>query len=118
MSDESIPAAGTDFDSRRRALKTQLGAAEATGDTARVNELNGQLKELDGERERFDAAQRRAGSTQAPQGRSAPQRSTTEASQDAELTALRQQAADLGVKVDGRWSADRLREEITKARKS
>lgn len=32
-----------------------------------------------------------------------------------ELAALREKAAALGVKVDGRWSLTRLRDEITKA---
>ena len=32
-----------------------------------------------------------------------------------DTTELRQQATSLGVKVDGRWSPDRLREEIAKA---
>lgn len=34
---------------------------------------------------------------------------------DAVLDALREKATELGVKVDGRWGADRLREEIDNA---
>lgn len=42
---------------------------------------------------------------------------TIEDEEDNGLAALQEEAKALGVKVDGRWSEDRLREEIAKAKK-
>ncbi|TCM21481.1 hypothetical protein EDF56_101145 [Novosphingobium sp. PhB165] len=42
----------------------------------------------------------------------------SEPAEDAELDALRAQAEELGIEVDGRWGAKRLETEIAKARKA
>lgn len=102
-------------------LRGERANAEALGQDSRVEAVDKQLAGL-GVRmraaERRQAAAEQSGEPeqardQAPQGRTPPPRATAD-----DTAELRQQAADLGVKVDGRWSAERLREEIAKARKS
>lgn len=82
------PASGNDPDSRKRALKTGLGAAEASGDTDAADALH---EELDGMYEEAAAAndaaaaRRRsaaaaagpAAATSPPQGRAAPAKAAT-----------------------------------------
>lgn len=45
-------------------------------------------------------------------------KSKAEADAEAEMEALRDQATELGIKVDGRWAAERLRQEIANAQQA
>lgn len=56
-----------------------------------------------------DAAARSAAPTETASSAPGEQRAVTSPS---ELDVLRKEAKELGVKVDGRWSAERLRQEI------
>lgn len=55
MTDE-IPAAGMDFDARRRELKTAMAAAETRGDTEMVDDLREELDEMAATQKREVAA--------------------------------------------------------------
>ncbi len=83
------PAPGSDTDSRKRALKTQLAAAETSGDTDAADELRDQLDALNTAGRADDhetaAARRRTAAkatgadaaTTPPQGRAAPRKAAT-----------------------------------------
>ncbi|MDG4784349.1 hypothetical protein O7626_00480 [Micromonospora sp. WMMD1102] len=80
--EDTVPAAGTDVDSRKRALKIQLATAEATGDGPAARRLRGQLDALGREvaaKDREAAAQTEPETaTSAPTGRTTgPAKSTT-----------------------------------------
>jgi hypothetical protein len=87
------PASGNDPDSRKRALKAQLAAAETSGDTDTADDVRGQLDAVNEElaaagpaddldaaaaRRRTAAADAGPGAvTSPPQGRAAPAKATT-----------------------------------------
>ena len=89
-----VPPAGNDFQSRRRQLKTQLAAAESTGDADAGKAARSGLADLDKElraheqrRQREVAAEARQSAaegdaearTRSPVGRAAPAKATTQA---------------------------------------
>lgn len=90
--DLTIPASGVDRDSRKRALKTTLGAAEAAGDTDAADAVREELDAMQepaaaGPADDLEAAatRRRAAAADAgpgaattpPQGRAAPAKAAT-----------------------------------------
>jgi hypothetical protein len=97
--DYDVPASGGDPDSRMRAMKTNLAAAESTGDDDTADDLRGEVEKLGADmgqarEDHASAAQKRhaaaqskgssaeskvdLGRNQPPAGRTAPTRSTTE----------------------------------------
>lgn len=77
--DETVPAAGSDRDSQMRVLKTQIAAADATGDAAAAKKLRGELDKLNAATDRATAAEGDVDASKAPpSGRTpAPAKSTT-----------------------------------------
>lgn len=99
MAKDQVPAAGSDVDSRKRAIKTELAAAEASGDERAAKDARERLSKVNEElrqAERAAAAQARREAAKGdpnaqqrtPAGRSStpPQQTTTAANGGAKQT--------------------------------
>lgn len=94
------------------ALLRERAGLEVAGKTDRVAQVDEQLEHYGYEGDQADPRK------QPPVGRSAtPPNATAPASADDDLDALRAEAETAGVKVDGRWKADKLKAEIAAAGK-